>query len=420
MSQNNVIDIKNPVKDELTEFLRISAQKMLQMALEHEVQEFISNYQNELLDNGKKRIVRNGYLPKRPIQTGIGDVAVEVPRVRDRSSSENKVIFYPNWIPRYMRRTVTIERLLPLLYLKGISTGDFQTALEPILGKDAANVSPSVISRMKSSWIEDYQQFQQRDLSSKNYVYWWVDGIYLEARMESEKSCILVILGADETGKKELVGLVDGFRESKESWLELLRDLQERGLSCGPKLAIGDGSLGFWGALAEIYPKTTWQRCWVHKTRNVLDKLPKSLQEKAKSDLHSIYLSDTKKQAITAYKQFIRNYELKHPKATACLEKDIDKLLNFYDFPAEHWQSIRTTNPIESTFATVRHRTIKSKGCFSRETIMASAYKLIMEAEKSWRKLYGHRRIADVINLVKFVDGLADSSSPEQSQSVAA
>jgi len=416
MNRNNVIDIKNPVQDSLTEFLRDSAQKMLQVAIEHEVTEFIGQYQHHLLEDGRRRVVRNGYLPQRDIQTGIGSVEVKVPRVRDRQSSDHKVEFFPSWIPKYMRRTKTIDSLLPLLYLKGISTNDFKSALEPILGNDAANISPSVISRMKNSWFSEYQQFLQQDLSNKKYVYWWADGIYLQARMESEKSCILVIIGADENGKKELVGLVDGFRESKESWKSLLNDLVDRGLKIGPKLGVGDGSLGFWGALSEVYPDTKWQRCWVHKSRNVLDKLPKSLQEKAKSELHDIYLAPTYKQANKAYNKFIVNYGAKYPKVEACLEKDRDVLFNFYDFPAEHWQSIRTTNPIESTFATVRHRTSRSKGCFSRDTIIASVYKLIREAEKRWKKLYGHHRLADVINLVKFIDGVAGKTDDDHQQ----
>jgi putative transposase len=421
MGKSNVIDIKNPVQDCLTEFLRTSAQKMLQIAIEQEVTEFVEGYKATRLNDGRSRIVRNGYLPERSIQTGIGNVDVKVPRVRDRlmssdnSSSNNKVEFRLSWIPKYMRRSSTIDSLLPLLYLKGISTNDFGIVLEPILGKDAANLSPSVISRMQSSWFDEYLQYQKQDLSLKHYVYWWVDGIYLEARMGTEKSCILVIIGANEDGKKELVGLVDGFRESKESWLSLLRDIQSRGLSIGPKLSIGDGSLGFWGALAEVYTKTQWQRCWVHKTRNVLNKLPKALQSKAKSDLHQIYLSDTKRNADKAYQKFIDTYGTKYPKASHCLEKDKEALLNFYDFPAEHWQSIRTTNPIESTFATVRHRTTRSKGCFSRDTIIASVYKLIKEAEKRWKKLYGHHRLADVINLVQFVDGVAvDNATTDQ------
>jgi putative transposase len=384
MKEDTIIDIQNPVKDALTEFLKTSAQKMLQAAIEDEVQEFLIKFESERLENNRARIVRNGYLPERDIQTGIGNISVKVPRVRDRRNSdyEESVKFYPAWIPRYMRRTSTLDSLLPLLYLKGISTRDFKAALEPILGKEASNISPAVISRLKSSWFAEYESFLQKDLSSKQYVYWWVDGIYLEARMESEKSCILVIIGADHNGKKELVAVVDGFRESKLSWSNLLLDLKMRGLLAGPKLAIGDGSLGFWGAIAESYPNTACQRCWVHKTRNILDKLPKSLQESAKSGLHNIYMSDTKANAEKAYAKFIINYEAKYPKAVECLSKDKDKLLTFYNFPAEHWQSIRTTNPIESTFATVRHRTIKSKGCFSRATIMASVYKLIREAEK--------------------------------------
>jgi len=407
MSESNVIDIKNPVQDCLTEFLRASAQKMLQIAIEQEVTEFVARYRASRLSDGKQRVVRNGYLPERDIQTGIGRVEVKVPRVRDRQVGDKKVEFCLSWIPKYMRRSSTIDSMLPLLYLKGISTNDFGAVLEPILGKDAANISPSVISRMKSSWFDEYLQYQKQDLSGKNYVYWWVDGIYLEARMEAEKSCVLVIIGADSTGKKELVGLVDGFRESKESWLGLLTCIKSRGFTSGPSLSIGDGSLGFWGALAEVYPSCKWQRCWVHKTRNILDKLPKALVPRAKSDLHQIYLSDTKKNAGKAYQKFVDTYGTKYPKVLHCLEKDKDALLNFYDFPAEHWQSIRTTNPIESTFATVRHRTTRSKGCFSRDTIIASVYKLIKEAEKRWKKLYGHHRLADVINLVQFVDGVA-------------
>jgi transposase-like protein len=413
MDQNNVIAIKNLVEDSLTEFLKNSARTMLQMALEQEVNDFITNYKENRLENGRQRIVRNGHLPSRDIQTGIGDIEVKLPRVRDLIKSNDKIKFCSSWIPKYIRRTKSIETLLPLLYLKGISTGDFQDALEPILGKDAANLSPSVISRMKASWLNEYNLFNKKDLSLKNYVYFWVDGIYLEARGESEKRCILVIIGANENGKKELVALTDGFRESKESWLWLLRDLRDRGLKSFAKLAIGDGSLGFWAALSEISPSTKWQRCWVHKTRNVLDKLPKSLQDKAKADLHEIYFSPTKKEAECAFKRFIDNYSAKYPKATECLEKDRKSLLIFYDFPAEHWQSIRTTNPIESTFSIIRHRTVKSKGCFSRDTIMASVFKLAKEAEKSFRKLYGHHRIADVINLVRFVDGIAETSSKE-------
>lgn len=408
MTECNIFDIKNPVKDSLTDFLRSSAQKMLHMAIEAEVEDFTKLYRDERLEDGRQRIVRNGYLPQREIQTGIGSVEVNIPRVRDRSDKiEEKVIFQPSWIPKYMRRSTSLENLLPLLYLKGISTGDFKNVLSPLLGDEANNLSHSVICRLKKAWLDEYNLFQKKDLSLKKYVYWWVDGIYLEARMESEKRCVLVIIGVTENGTKELVSLVDGFRESKASWQEMLRDLKNRGLEDDPKLAIGDGALGFWGALAEEYPDTKWQRCWVHKTKNVLDKLPKSLQEIGKSDLREIYNSATKKDARKAFNYFIEKYKAKYPRATDCLQKDEEALLRFYEFPAEHWQSIRTTNPIESTFSTVRHRTVKSKGCFSRDTIMASVFKLIREAEKNWKKLYGQKMLADVINLVSIIDGVA-------------
>jgi putative transposase len=406
MASNNINDNKSPVKDILSEFLRQSAQKMLRVAIEEEVREFVSSYSSDRLDDGAARIVRNGYLPERAIQTGIGDIEVKVPRVRDRSIGKEKIKFCPSWIPKYMRRSVNIETMLPIMYLKGISTNDFKAVLEPMLGAGASNLSPSVISRMKSSWLSEYEQFLTKDLSHKQYAYWWVDGVYLQARMEHDKNCILVIIGATSDGKKELVSMCDGFRESKESWLSLLQDLKNRGLKDCPRLAIGDGALGFWGAVGEAYPSTLWQRCWVHKTRNVLDKLPDSLQEKAKAGLHNIYLSDTKDKALAAYQKFIDNYGVKYPKVKACLEKDKDILLTFYDFPAQHWQSIRTTNPIESTFATVKHRTSRSKGCFSRSTIIASVYKLIIEAQKRWKKLYGHKYILDVINLIQFIDGI--------------
>ena len=420
MSKDTVIEFGNPVKqmvqDHLTTFLRESAQKMLQVAIEAEVQGFIESYKTLALAEGQQRVVRNGYQPERSIQTGIGDVKVKLPRVRDREESEEKIQFHSQLIPKYMRRTATLEVFLPLLYLKGISTGDFMQVMEPILGHQARSISPSVISQLKAGWIEEYTVWQKEDLSSKRYVYWWVDGIYFTARMESEKTCLLVIVGADCQGKKELVGLMDGFRESKESWLELLNSLQRRGLKKGPELAVGDGALGFWGALQEIYSQTKQQRCWVHKTGNILDKLPKSQQPKSKSMLHDIYLAPTRKEATEAFNIFIENHQLKFPKATECLLKDREVLLAFYDFPAEHWQHIRTTNPIESTFATVRHRTKRSKNCFSRETILASVFKLCKEAEKRWKKLYGYKRLADVINLVKFIDGVPNEKNEDNLQ----
>jgi transposase-like protein len=411
--KDNVVGFENPaksvVKDALTCFIKESAQKMLITAIEAEVSEFIKQYESQTLSTGHQRVVRNGYQPERTIQTGVGSIKVKLPRVRDRAvDTEEKIIFYSNLIPKYMRRTVTLDVLLPVLYLKGISTGDFSEALTPMLGEQAKSISPSVISRLKDSWYEDYQHWQKRDLSARHYVYWWVDGIYTSIRSESEKICMLVIVGATQQGKKELVGMIDGFRESTDSWAELLMDLKNRGLKIGAKLAVGDGALGFWKAVSRIYPDTQHQRCWVHKTSNVLDKLPQSQQAKAKSMLHDIYLAATKQDAVAAFNQFINHYQLKYSKAAECLIKDKEELLTFYDFPAEHWQHIRTTNPIESTFSTIRHRTKKSRGCFSRETIIACIFKLACEAEKRWKRLYGYKRLAEVINLVKFIDGISE------------
>lgn len=378
---------------------------MLRIAIESEVSEFLSMHSEELLSNGHKRVVRNGYLPERTIQSGIGNVSVKMPRVRDRGHN-GEISFSSSFIPQYMRRTVTIDVLIPLLYLKGISTNDFQSAFEPILGSKPKNLSPQVISNLKSGWYDEFTSWQKRDLSKKNYVYVWVDGVYLQARMESDKNCILVMIGADEFGNKEVIAINDGIRESKESWRELLLDLKDRNLKEPPKLATGDGSLGFWGAVTEVFPTTKHQRCWVHKSMNIVDKFPKPSREKAKSMLKDIYNAENKEDSLKSFNRFISKYDAKFPKATECLMKDRDKLLTFYDFPAEHWIHIRTTNPIESTFSTVKHRTKKSKNCFSRKTIMACVFKLFIEAEKRWVPLRGKKRIAEVIQLQKFVDGI--------------
>lgn len=394
-------------RDELTEFIRASANRLLQAAVESEVGALLMAFNHEQTADGKQRVVRNGHLPSRQIQTGVGPVDIAMPRVRDRApDNKEPVRFNSSLIPKYMRRTATLDVMLPLLYLKGISTNEFSNVLEPLLGEQAKSISPSVISRLKEAWYNEFEAWQQQDLSSKRYVYWWADGVYLKARMESEKNCMLVVVGVTEQGDKELVALFDGFRESKESWRSLLQDLQQRGLNCSPHLAIGDGGLGFWGALTELHPETKQQRCWVHKTANVLDKLPKSVQSQAKSLLHAIYLSDARNTADKAFDKFINQYDDKYPAATNCLLKDKDELMTFYQFPAKHWQHIRTTNPIESTFATVKHRTRQARGCFSRQTIVASTFKLLQEAEKRWLKITGFKQLADVIQFVKFVDGV--------------
>jgi transposase-like protein len=408
--KDNVIAFKNPEPgieghDLLTEVLRQGAHQLLIAAVEAEVLEFLNSHQekNEL---GKTRFVRNGYLPERPIQTGIGEISVKVPRVRDQFSRGDGIMFNSSIVPKYLRRTGDLNELIPVLYLKGISTGDFVEALKPILGERATNLSPSVVSRLKTKWEEEYSHWCKRKLSSKHYVYLWADGIYLQARMEDSKDCVLVIMGVDVYGKKELIAIEDGYRESKESWLSLLRDLKDRGLKRPAKVAVGDGSLGFWGALTETYPTTKHQRCWFHKMGNVLDKLPKSQQAQSKSDLQEIWMSATRQEAYKAFDQFIKNYEAKYPKATECLKKDKEELLAFYDFPAEHWVHLRTTNPIESTFATVRHRTKKAKGCFSRTTILTMVFKLSESAQKRFRKIRGFKQLGEVIRNVKFSDGI--------------
>lgn len=410
MENDNVLSFKlpeddQPIHDLLTTTVLSSARQLLTIAVEAEAINFIEKYQQQLSD-GKARLVRNGYLPEREITTGIGPVTAKIPRVRDRGDdSGNKINFESNIVPKYLRRSGDMNELLPVLYLKGLSTGDFIEALEPIVGPEAKNLSPSVVSRLKSNWSAELDQWRKSDLSKKKYVYFWADGIYLSARMEHEKQCVLVIVGVTDKGKKELVALDIGFRESKQSWLEVMRDLKQRGLMTAPKLAVGDGALGFWGALNEEFPGTRHQRCWFHKMGNILNILPKSLQPKAKSELQQIWMASTRKEAVKAFKSFCSTYQSKYPKAVEKLEKDRDELLAFYDFPAEHWASIRTTNPIESIFATVRHRTKKSKGCHSRKTIETMVYKLIQSAQKRWHRIRGFKHLADVITDVQFVDG---------------
>jgi len=415
MVEDNVIGLTDPATnngftDTLTEIARKGATEMLKIALQAEIDCFIEQNQSRQA-NGNQRLVKNGYLPERIVQTGIGDIPVKVPRVRDKNK---QLIFTSSLIPPYIKRSPSISKLLPLLYLKGISTGDFQAALEPLLGVEAKNLSPGVISRLKSNWEQDYTQWNKRNLGKKEYVYWWADGIYLSARMEEARNCVLVIMGVTAQGKKELIAIQDGFRESKESWRHLLLSLQAQGLKTGPQLAIGDGAMGFWSALSELYPKTRHQRCWCHKSCNVLDKLPKSIRSQAKTDLQNIWQADSKAEALKATDLFQRKYRDKYPKAVYCLEKDKESMLTFYDFPAIHWQHIRTTNPIESTFSIVRHRTKRAKGCFSRTTILTMVFKLCQNAESSWHRIRGFERLAEVIQGVQFTNGLTASEIEKQ------
>ena len=381
---------------------------MLAEALEAEIELFINRYADLKDGLGKQRIVRNGYLPQREIQSGVGAVKVKAPRVRDRHKNPSeKIHFNSSILPPYLRKTKSIEELIPWLYLKGISTGDFSDALAALFIRDAPGFSAATISRLKAHWQQDLDQWQKRDLSGKRYVYFWVDGIYCNVRMD-DKQCLLVIIGATEDGYKELVAIEGGFRESELSWTQLLLDLKARGLIQGPQLAIGDGGLGFWKALSQVYADTRWQRCLVHKTVNVLNKLPKSLQAKAKDKLHQIWMAPEKDEAQRHFDEFVRLYGAKYPKAAECLQKDHDELLTFYDFQAEHWRHIRTTNPIESTFATVRLRTNKVRGCFSAQTVITMAFELCQCAQKRWIRLHHPQRLAEVIRGVKFVNGVEE------------
>ena len=409
MTDTNVFRLSHPgsFADSLTEVLRNGACALLAQAVEAEVAALLSCHADKLTADGRQRLVRHGHLPEREIMTGIGPVAVRCPRLRDRvGEGSERIRFSSAILPPYARRSKSLDVLIPILYLKGVSTGDFEEALIALLGKDAPGLSASTIGRLKEAWSEEHARWSKRDLSAKRYVYFWVDGIHVQARLEDAAQCLLVVIGATPEGKKELVGLIDGVRESAQSWRDLLLGLKRRGLAMGPELAVADGALGFWQAVEEVWPQTRGQRCWVHKTANVLNKLPKSQQSKAKRTLQEIWMAETKKDALLAFDAFAETWGVKYDKAVECLIKDRDALLAFYDFPAEHWKHLRTTNVIESSFATVRHRTVRSKGCLSNNTALAMIFKLAEAAEKSWRRLDGHNQLPKVILGVKFADGV--------------
>jgi len=393
-----------PGREVVEELARRGARKLLAQAMEVEVAEFIEKHRDKIDDHGRHQVVRNGYLPERELATGIGALKVHQPRVDDRALAEGER-FSSQILPRYLRRVASMDNLIPLLYLKGVSSGDMSEALAAILGSKAAGLSASNVVRLKGLWEQEYQSWCMRDFELKRYVYFWVDGIHFNVRLDEERSCILVIMGANESGRKELLAISDGYAESKASWREILLDLKRRGLKIGPKLAVGDGALGFWAALREVYPECREQRCWVHKTANVLDKMPKSVQGKAKGMLHEMWQAPTKEKALAAYEHFLSSWEEKYPKAVDCLRQDKEELFAFYDFPAAHWIHIRTTNPIESTYATVRLRTRKTKGCGSRMATLTMVFKLALEAEKTWRRLTGHKKIELVMQGRRFVDG---------------
>jgi transposase-like protein len=409
MKEDTVVSFRQPGSfsdDPLTDILRSGARQLLAQAIEAEVEAHIAAHADLTDDRGRRRVVRHGYLPEREIQTGIGAVRVRAPRTRDRDPAGGRIHFTSSILPPYLRRAKSVEELLPWLYLKGISTGDFSEALGALLGPDAPGLAASTIGRLKAVWWDEYEAWRRRDLSARRYVYFWADGIYFSPRMDHDKQCVLVIIAADALGNKDIVGLMDGYRESAQSWKELLLDLKQRGLENGPELAVGDGALGFWKALREVYGETREQRCWVHKSVNVLNQMPKSLHARAKGHLQDIWMAETKADADNAFDFFMQAYGAKYDKAVERLVKDRDRLLSFYDFPAEHWKHIRTTNPIESTFATVRNRTVKTKGCLSRKTALAMAFKLILSARRKWRKLDGSNQLAEIIDGVAFKDGI--------------
>lgn len=418
MSPTTVVPLRRPdeIEDPLTGVLRSGARRLLAQAVEAEAEAFLATLAGVRLPDGRERLVRHGHGPERQVQTGIGPVAVRRVKLRDRGTGEaaERIRFTSSILPRWARRTPSLDALLPVLYLRGVSMGDFQEALGALLGKDAPNLSPSVVARLRGEWEADHARWQRRDLSARRYVYLWADGVYLQARMEPQAECMLVLIGATPEGRKELVGFQVGMRESTQSWRELLVDLKARGLAIAPELATGDGALGFWKALEEVWPTTRHQRCTVHKTANVLDKLPKSVQPAAKADLREVWMAPDRATAEAAIVTFTEKYGAKYEKAAACLLKDRNALLTFYDFPAEHWDHLRTSNPIESVFATVRHRTVRTKGALSQDTARLMVFKLVMAAAKTWHKLKGENQLPKVIQGVTFNNGVEVIQTPTQ------
>jgi transposase-like protein len=404
------------VADPLTELAREGARRMLAEALKAEADAFVASFAHEQLEDGRQRVVRHGFGPERQIQTGIGALDVQRPKVRDRMATPGpaeKIRFTSHILPKWARRTVSLDALLPVLYLKGISTGDFQEALSAILGPDAPNLSPSVVSRLTAGWQAQYDAWIRRDLCARHYVYIWADGVYLQARMEENAECMLVIIGATPEGKKELIGFQVGLRESAQSWHELLSDIKGRGLSVPPEIAVGDGAMGFWNALDKAFPSTKHQRCWVHKMKNVLNCFPKQMAPAVKSDLDDIQHAGTRAEAEAALAGFSKKYGVKYEKGVACLTKDEEAMLAFFDFPAEHWGHLRTSNPIESVFATVRHRTVRTKGALSQKTAKLMVFTLIQAASKKWLRLKGRNQLPKVIEGIKFNDGVEVTADTE-------
>lgn len=404
MANNTIVSFANPAfHDELSDLVRDGAQRIIRQAVEAELKAFLEQHAAAQDSAGRRAVVRNGYQPERDVLTGIGPVKVRVPKTRDRAGEGR--CFRSELLPPYLKKAKRLEAVLPWLYLKGVSTNDFDEALTALFGESVKGLSPATIGRLKRSWEAEYAEWREKDWRGHEFVYLWADGIYTNVRSD-ERRCMLVLIGCDARGKKHFLAIEEGFRESKQSWKALLLSLRDRGLKTAPKLGVGDGAMGFWAALAEVFPSTRTQRCWVHKTANILDKLPKMLQPEAKSALHQIWQADSRQNAEKAFDRFIATYEQKYPKAVDCLVKDREDLLAFYDFPAAHWQHIRTTNPIESTFATIRLRTRKTRNCVSAKSGLSLIHQLAMSAQKRWRRLRGFEQLADVIAGVKFIDGV--------------
>jgi len=405
MKQNSVLEFagREAISDPLTALLRSGAQQLINQAVEAELQELLSQYSDRRTEDGNAVVVRNGHLPERELQTGLGPATVRIPKVCSKTGEP--VTFRSVLVPPYVRKTRSLEAALPRLYLKGVSSGEMGEALKVLIGVEAKGLSASTVSRLKQIWGQEYQSWRDSPLDKDRWVYVWADGVYSGLRGEQMKLCALVVIGVNERGEKHFLAIEDGMRESTQSWREVLLKLKSRGMN-GPELAIGDGAMGFWAALEEVYPETRQQRCWMHKTMNVLNCLPKSAQVKAKDSLHDIWQAGTKADSEKAFDLFIKMYEPKYPKAAICLQKNRDELMSFFDFPAQHWQSIRTSNPIESTFGTIRHRTRRSKGCLSRDGMLHMMFKLGMCAEKNWRRLRGFDYLTKVITGVKFKDGV--------------
>ena len=404
MSKSTVVEFsgREAIGDPLTELLRRGARELIHQAVEAELSAFMAAFQGRRLEDGRAAIVRNGYQPEREIQTGIGPVTVKIPKVRAKDG--RPITFRSVLVPPYVRKTRSLEAALPWLYLKGVSSGEMESALEVLVGPEAKGLSASTVARLKRQWADEYEDWRKSRLDKDRWVYLWADGIYSGLRAEDTKLCALVVIGVNERGQKHFLAIEDGVRESTQSWREVLLALKARGMDT-PKLAVGDGALGFWAALDEVYSETRQQRCWMHKTGNVLNYVPKSVQPKMKQALHDIWQAETREGAEAAFDKFETMYEPKYPKAVHCLQKDRDELMAFYDFPAQHWQSLRTTNPIESTFGTIRHRTKRSKGCLSRDGMLHMIFKLGECAQKNWRRQRGFNYLARVIQGVKFRDG---------------